>query len=383
METGSKIAWAALGVAGVAAMLAFMNREGIVHDLEIIGYKNLNTNIYVPAHEKLDILDGDEVRVDFQYKYKGPALTGKYHVAFWQESGIDPHDELSPVEVLFSIPEQPDKATIQASVIIVNEGLAQKKYGIYAKIESVPGQDAHQWVANAVEVIDFDISLSSPTIVIPGVTAPGEVDINCFVYSRVPQNIEVNIKVYLGSLISSQILLDEQTTTIYLDENPKQIVFQHQAQIEHAGLIEVQERTIVTTVTYGGSGVLSRKDYPAFIVVSHDEVYNMMGISTLPQNVADGETVLITGQIKNNFAYERVADVKFTIYEGATIGTGDELDSYMVEDVLFPPYGTKAVTIEYDAYATSNNDRDVKVEVIENGQVMDTLEKADAFFVNG
>ena len=141
-DTGKTLAWVALGgaVAYGAYLLLFKKaKPGIPSNLAITKYQNTRTGSVVSSGF-LDVLNGDIVRVFFEYGYFGPALSGTYHVSLWQKSLLDPHDEVGPTDKSFDLPAYPELTKIEGSVdmeIKAGDG----EYGLYMKIMSIPDGD--------------------------------------------------------------------------------------------------------------------------------------------------------------------------------------------------------------------------------------------------
>ena len=141
-DTGKTIAWVALGVAAAyGAYILFFKKgkPGIPDNLSITKYQNTRTGVAVSSGF-LDVVNGDIVKVFFEYSYFGPALSGTYHVSLWQKTALDPHDEVGPTDKSFDIPAYSESTKIESSVdmeIKAGEG----EYGLYMKIMSIPGDD--------------------------------------------------------------------------------------------------------------------------------------------------------------------------------------------------------------------------------------------------
>lgn len=141
-DTGKTIAWLALGGAvayGVYLLIKPTPKSGIPSNLAITKYQNTRTGQTVSSGF-LDVLNGDIVKVYFEYGYFGPALSGTYHISLWQKTALDPHDEVGPTDKPFDISAYSSLTKVEGSVdmeIKAGDG----EYGLYMKIMGIPGGD--------------------------------------------------------------------------------------------------------------------------------------------------------------------------------------------------------------------------------------------------
>ncbi len=116
-------------------------KKGIPGDLRITSYTNLTTGVTMEPTSPLQVSSSDQIRVDFSYKYYGPALSGTYHVAIWHKGLIDPHDEVVATDKSFTVIDAEKETLVEDSVTMALSALSDGKYGLYIKIMSIPKED--------------------------------------------------------------------------------------------------------------------------------------------------------------------------------------------------------------------------------------------------
>ncbi len=249
----------------VGGLYYFLQKKEGFSNLSIDSYKNITTGVERESPAVLTIDDGDLVQVKFSYYYKGPGASGKYHGAFWQASGIDPHDELSPVEVEFTQPESSSSKKFSGSVLLTNETMQVGTYGLYVKIMGISGGDLHFYLANAVKVVSGVVSLgvvnTNKYSYQPGESVTITVPVTNNTESPVAGNVKVTIM--QGALIGSGSVLNVQNKNVTVPANSTQnAVFTYTAQDVGGDAT----RDVDVDLTVGGSQVDHTEDDDVFRV---------------------------------------------------------------------------------------------------------------------
>jgi len=150
---------------------------------EELGFRNFRILSYsknggepVTPSGVLELDIGDRCRVNLGFDHMNGAVTGKFHAAIWQDSALDPHDEILNAEKTFSVPSTSGWEPYEDSVdiIITSDISPGSEYGLYAKIMGITGGDIFTgYLANVITIIgappeeadikDFDFKLTKGT----------------------------------------------------------------------------------------------------------------------------------------------------------------------------------------------------------------------------
>ena len=167
-DAGQSVGIAVLGAACIAGVYFWSKRNeakpGIPANLAITEYANVRTGETLSSG-LLTAKVGDTIRVYFEYDYFGPAISGKYHAAVWEESaGINPHIETANAEKSFDI-DVTDKTTkITGSIDIKLPSILTALFnplnmditgdrGLYIKIMRIPEDDiVSPYYANRIKI---------------------------------------------------------------------------------------------------------------------------------------------------------------------------------------------------------------------------------------
>jgi len=111
-------------------------------ELKILSYsKNGGTPVTSPGVLELEV--GDICRVNFSFEHRGDAESGKLYAAIWVWQVWDPHDEIIANDKSFSVPSSIDWETFDDYYvdIPITSAIDPGSYGLYGKIEDIPGAD--------------------------------------------------------------------------------------------------------------------------------------------------------------------------------------------------------------------------------------------------
>jgi hypothetical protein len=346
---------------GLGAYMMFKKKESQApQNLGIDRYTNLNTGEVVEYPGLIDIQDGEKLKVDFSFTYKGPALSGgKYHGAFWQSN----HDELSSVEVPFTLPDCPSDTLINGSVTLTDETMTAGLYGLYVKILGIPGSDIHYWGSFVVKVPgeegeEFD--LTTP-VANPASAEEGEVALTCQVKSNRTDTLTsvVRMQVYQGAVVGTGDLLDQQQQTItFAPGETKQVVFTHQSEDRGGN----GDRDVAVDVLISGV-VRAHGSWPDVFEVlpgAPPTLYEfaVTSVTASPLSAPPGQ-VTITANIKETQGSATTALVTCVVLEH---GTGELCDT-IEKSVTFQPGVATNVTFLHDSFSTPYPYRDVNIEI--------------------
>ncbi|MDD5700613.1 MAG: hypothetical protein PHU23_01070 [Dehalococcoidales bacterium] len=122
----------------------------------------------------LNILEGQNVEVEYSFEYQGVAANPLAHAAIWQKSWIDPHDEIVAREEYLEIPETSSRQTYTSSIIIPSQGIdPNNTYGLLVRLGNVAGgetiylsgilhiEPAASEIISGVEVINISSTVQS------------------------------------------------------------------------------------------------------------------------------------------------------------------------------------------------------------------------------
>jgi len=375
-----------LGVAGLGAglLMYFKKAEGI-EKLKITSYKNLDTGATATPPDILELSKGDFIRVTFQYQYKGPAIDGIYHLAIWKKTGLDPHDEFASTDRVFNIPDTPSTKTFESSIDLEASSwdMSAGKYGLYVKIGGIPAKDIHLYLANVLNITTGNggdlFSLAKPSAD-PYSAPPGQVIITCPVSSMSLDEIRATVKciVYEGSFYPGHgAKLWESSKTITF--SPEETIGVEFIRTSVYGTID--RRDIEVQVFVSGALVESGEwDDVYYVTEAAAPSFELSKPWAYPQSAPPGQ-VLITCPVRSTSTEEFTVTIRCIVYEGSIYpGHGDELWRSS-KIVTFNPGESKDVEFLRNSIAGSIDRRDVGVEVLYQGQVIESKEEDDVYYV--
>ena len=175
-------------------------------NFRVISYsKNGGTPVTPPGVLELEV--GDRCRIKLGFEHTGLAVTGEMHAAIWQDTFVDPHDEVLSKEKSFGVPAsdgwEPHEESID--IIITSKIAPGTEYGLYAKIMGITGGDIFTgYLENVITIIgpppeadikDFDFKLTKGTYNIGdkvSFTAP-------YGYKGIAQDGQITISIGTGA----------------------------------------------------------------------------------------------------------------------------------------------------------------------------------------
>lgn len=176
-------------------------------NFRIISYaKNGGAPVTPPGVLELDV--GDRLQIKLGFEHRDLAVTGKIHAAIWQETLVDPHDEVLNKEKTFSVPASDDWEPHEEGIeIIITSDIAPgTEYGLYAKIMGITGGDIFtDYLGNVITIIgppELGFDLTRPTVSETPVDPGTPIDITCPIKSTCSEPVDATAKViiYEGSI---------------------------------------------------------------------------------------------------------------------------------------------------------------------------------------
>ncbi|GAH66842.1 unnamed protein product, partial [marine sediment metagenome] len=144
--------------------------EAGFQNFRITGYsKNGGPVVTPPGVLELDM--GDRCRVHVAFDHREPAADGKFHAAIWQDTPLDPHDEVLDAEKVFTVPSSIDWTPWEGYIDIpITSAISPgSEYGLYVKIMGITGGDIFTpYLANVITIVG-----APPTLKIVDIKANG------------------------------------------------------------------------------------------------------------------------------------------------------------------------------------------------------------------
>ena len=148
--------------------------EAGFRNFRVLSYsKNGGTPVMPPGVLELEV--GDRCRVNVAFDHRNSAVTAEFHAAIWQDTLLDPHDEVLDAEKVFSVPSSVDWESWEGSIdIIITSAISPgSEYGLYVKIMGITGGDIFtEYLANVITIVgpppaadirNFDFQLTKGT----------------------------------------------------------------------------------------------------------------------------------------------------------------------------------------------------------------------------
>lgn len=163
MDKKEKIALGGLALAFGYGVYSYFNISGtgMPKDLKIVSYENTNTHEVQTSPALLNVQKGESVKVNFEYKYRGPGFAAKYYAEL-----IKDFDNMeSEAEKEITIDGSDTWVTHEDSLVLATD-LAMKPdvYALRITIQDAPwGEDISAFLISAVAVLatpqaeDFEI----------------------------------------------------------------------------------------------------------------------------------------------------------------------------------------------------------------------------------